>query len=281
MKTISKKILKVFYKKRKKDSKKGDFGKLLIIGGSEKYSGAPALNALSALASLRSGVDVVEVAAPKRAADIIAKFSPNIITVPLDGNFFSLKHIRIILEESKNKNAFVIGAGLGKNPKTEKFVIEYLKNVEINGVIDAEAILFYEKYKNIDLSKFVFTPHSGEFTRLTKIKLPNNLEEKIKIVKEYAMKLNTTILLKGNTDIISNCEKTVVNKTGTPYMTKGGTGDCLAGILGSLIAQKPLLFEAACAAAFINGKAGELTKKKSSLLATDLIEKIGEIVDSV
>ncbi len=279
IKEIKKTILKKVYKKRKPWAHKDDFGRLLIIGGSKRYSGSPSFNALAAMAAYRSGVDIVEVVAPERVANIIASFSPDMITYPLEGNYVAKKHLKTLLEESKNKTAFVIGGGLERNTETLYVVREFLRKIKIPGVIDADAI--YAIGPRMDLSNFVFTPHAYEFFVLTGKKLKRNLalKEKIKIIWSEAKKLNTTILLKGNVDIISDGKQIAINKTGTPYMTVGGTGDTLAGILGSLIAQKNSLFDSACAAAYINGKAGELTQRKASLTATDLIEKISEIVD--
>lgn len=279
---LNKSILKKVYRKRDAKTHKGDFGRLLIIGGNKKYSGSPGLNALSAIqasAAYRSGVDIVEIIAPRRAADIIAKFSPNLITYPLQGDYIRNSHLKTILKESENKNAFVIGGGIGREKQTLSTIKKYLKKTKIPGVIDADAI--YAIDKNLNLKNFVITPHAHEFKILTGIKLSDNKKEKIKQVKQVAKKLNTTILLKGSPDIISNGNKTSENKTGNPYMTVGGTGDTLAGILGSLISQGNNLFDSACAAAYINGKAGENTKRKQSLTATDLIEKIGEVVDKV
>lgn len=278
---INKSILKKVYKKRKPWSHKDDFGRLLIIGGSKKYSGSPGLNALAAIQAMsayKTGVDIVEVIAPKRAADIISKFSPDIITYPLDKNYIEKKHLSILLKESKNKTAFVIGGGIERNKKTLATIKSYLKKIKLPGVIDADAIYALKNCK-INLSNFVITPHAHEFFILTGKKPTKNLKQRINQVKQAAKKLNTTILLKGHIDIISNNKQTAINKTGTPYMTKGGTGDTLAGILGSLIAQNNSLFNSACAAAYINGKAGELTKKKISLTATDLLEKISKIIN--
>lgn len=282
---ITNSILKKVYQKRKPWVHKGDFGRLLVIGGSRKYSGSPAFNSLAALKAMstyRTGTDVVEVISPRRAADIIASFSPDIITIPLDGDYIEKKHLSILLKESKNKSAFVIGGGIERNKKTLSVVKNYLKKIKIPGVIDAGAIYALQNKNNkINLSNFIITPHSYEFFILTGKKPNENLKQRINLVKQEAKKLNTTILLKGHIDIISNGKQTAINKTGTPYMTKGGTGDTLAGITGSLIAQGNSLFLSACAAAYINGKAGELTKRKNSLVASDLLEKIGKIVDKV
>lgn len=275
---VSPSILKKVYKSRSKYSKKGDFGKLLIIGGNQKYSGAPALAAYSAISSLRSGVDIVTVVAPKRAADIVASFSPNLITEPIDGKFFTPKHVKKVLELSKKYNAVCIGSGLGTEKDTFKFVKKLLGSLKKPCVVDADAI---KALKNKELGKnFVLTPHSYEFYNLTGEKPKTDLTSRIRIVEKVSKKIRSTILLKGVIDIISDGKQTAINRTGNPYMTTGGTGDVLTGICGSLLAQGNNPFESACGAAFITGRAGDLAavEKKQGLLATDVIEKIPEVI---
>jgi len=279
-------ILKNIYKKRSADVKKYDFGLLLVIGGGEFYSGSPAL---SALAAFRSGVDMVRIIAPKRAADIVASFSPNLAAYPLEGNWLTKKHLATLLaltESAKavarGNTAVVIGGGIGRSEETQEAISEYLSQVSVPVVIDADAIHAVGKKPEIISGKpFLITPHTYEFFVLTRkevYKLP--LEEKIKVVQKEAARLQTTILLKGPTDIISNGKKVALNKTGTPYLTKGGTGDTLAGIAGALMARGINPFLTAQAAAYINGRAGEIiTKKlKEGLTATDLIEAIPQVL---
>ncbi len=281
---VTKNILKDIYKERQKDVKKYDFGLLVVIGGSQFYSGSPAL---SALAAFKSGVDMIRVIAPKRAADIIASFSPNLAAYPLDGEYLGKKHLAtlITLTESakavsNGKTAVVIGGGMGRTPEVQEAILEFLEKISCPAVIDADAIHAVGKKPNIISGKnFLFTPHSYEFFVLTGknvFKLPE--EEKIKIVQEEAAKLKTTILLKGPTDIISDGKEVALNKTGTAWMTKGGCGDTLAGICGALLARGVDPFIAAQAAAYINGKAGEIVtqRMKEGLMATDLIEAIPE-----
>ena len=266
---INKSILKKIYKKRKAAAHKYDYGSLLVIGGNKLYSGSPTF---AAIAAYRTGVDIVTVAAPKRAANIIAKFSPDMITCALEGDYLKKSHLKELMELSKNSSAAVIGGGLGKRRETLSAVNSFLKNTSLPCVIDADAI--YALNKNIIYKKpFVITPHAYEFCILTKEKVKPNLNERIKQVKKFAEKFKTTILLKGSTDIIADSERIAVNKTGNPYMTKGGTGDVLAGILGSLVAQGNTLFDSSCAAAYINGKAGDFVAKtkKQSLLASDIL----------
>ncbi len=286
MKEVTKSILKDIYKKRPRESKKYDYGLLIVIGGSDFYSGSPAL---SALAAFKSGVDMVRVIAPKRAADIIASFSPNLAAYPLEGNWLESKHLATLISMTESAKAVargncavVIGGGMGRSEETQKVILEYLEQISVPAVIDADAIHALGKKPEIVSGRpFLITPHTYEFFVLTKrevYKLPE--KEKIKAVQEEAARLQTTILLKGKIDIISDGKEITLNKTGTPFMTKGGCGDTLAGICGALLARGIDPFTTAQAAAYINGKAGEIVSQrlKEGLLATELIEAIPEVL---
>ena len=139
-------ILKKFYQERKIDAyqRKYDFGLLLVIGGSYFYSGSPAL---AGMAAYRAGVDMVRIFAPKRAADIIASFSPNLAAFPLAGDYFEKKHVSLLKEQilaakevSRGNVALVIGGGLGRSKITKEATRELLREIEIKTVIDADAI---------------------------------------------------------------------------------------------------------------------------------------------
>jgi NAD(P)H-hydrate epimerase len=283
---IKKDILKKLYPERPQESKKYDLGLLLVIGGSEFYSGSPAL---SALAAFRAGVDMVRVIAPKRAADIIASFTPDLAAYPLPGEFIQEKHLATLISQTESakvvsggKMAVVIGGGIGRTAETQKVIFDYLSHVSVPVVVDADAIHAVSKKPEIISGRpFVVTPHTFEFYVLTNrevYKLP--YEEKIKAVQEEAKRLKTTILLKGRTDVISDGIEVALNKTGGPFLAVGGTGDTLAGICGALLARGASPFEAAQGAAYINGLAGEHAGKKfgDSMMATDLIASIAEVV---
>jgi len=283
---INKSILKNIYKKRSEDAKKYDYGLLLVIGGSEFYSGSPAL---SALAAFKAGVDMVRIIAPKRAADIIASFTPNLAAYPLEGSHLNKEHLATLISmtesakaAARGKTAVVIGGGMGRSEETQEAILEYLSQVSVPAVIDADAIhALGMKPETISDQPSIITPHSYEFFVLTGREVVNlSDEEKIKIVQEEAARLKTTILLKGKTDIISNGQEVALNKTGNPYLTKGGCGDTLAGICGALLSQGVDAFTAAQAGAYINGLAGELASKKlkESLMATDLIDEIPNVL---
>lgn len=283
---VTKEILKKIYKERLREAKKYDFGLLVVIGGSDFYSGSPAL---AALAAFRAGVDMVRIIAPKRAADIIASFSPNLAAYPLEGKWLGKKHLATLIEMTESaqtvsygRTAVVIGGGLGRSKETQEAILEYLARVSVPVVIDADAIHAISKKPGIISGKpFLITPHTYEFFILSGqeiYKLPR--EEKIKAVCQEAQKLKTTILLKGATDIISNGKEAALNHTGSGLMTVGGMGDTLAGIAGAIMARGVDLFTAARAAAYINGLAGELAGKKlgESVMATDLIGEISNVL---
>lgn len=272
-------VLEEIYKKRPKWSHKGDFGRLLIIGGSKTYTGAPVLAAYSAMASLRAGTDLVLLAAPARAADIIARFSPNLITEPFKGDFFTTKHLKAALALAKKFDAVSIGSGMGIEKETGDFVKKFVSKVKKPCVIDADAIKVLKKKRLI--GNFVLTPHAYEFFHLSGERPKYDIISRAKLVKKVAKNMGVTILLKGAVDIISDGKQTAMNKTGNPYMTTGGTGDVLTGVCGGLLAQKISPFKSACASAYITGKSGDFAAKEKGpgLLATDIIEKIPEVVN--
>ena len=283
---VNKSILKKIYRKRSIDAKKYDYGLLLVIGGSEFYSGSPALSALSAF---KTGVDMVRIIAPKRAADIIASFSPNLAAYPLKGDWLTKKHLATLISMTESakavahgKTAVVIGGGMGRTEETQEVILDFLSQISVPVVVDADAIHALGRKPEI-ISKLpsIVTPHSHEFFVLTGKEVTGlSDEERIEIVKEEAGRLGTTILLKGKIDIISDGREVALAKVGSPLMTVGGTGDTLAGVCGALLARGIVPFEAAQAGILINDLAGELAAKKfgESLTATDLIAAIPQIL---
>ncbi|MCD6233132.1 NAD(P)H-hydrate dehydratase [bacterium] len=283
---VTKNILKKIYHPRPENASKYNYGILIVIGGGEFYTGSPAL---AAMAGFRAGVDMVHILAPERAANIIASFSPNLATFGLEGKWLNKDNLSTLLlmtesaeKVSHRKAAVVIGGGVGRSAQTKEAILEYLKEVSLPVVIDADAL--HAVAGNLDVIRgknWLLTPHLYEFFVLTGKKIQElSLVDKIKVVQEEARKLNCTLLLKGRKDIISNGSDVALNEAGTPYLTVGGTGDTLAGICGSLMAQGADSFLSAQAGAFINGKAGEIAGKRfgSSLLATDLVDCISQVI---
>lgn len=268
-------------KPRPVESHKGDFGRLLVVGGSETYSGAPAL---VALAALRTGADLTYIAAPEKTAYAISSTTPNIITIKLEGPHLSSDNIHKIKQYLERATAAVIGPGLGLHAETKRAVGEILATAEETGtplLLDADGLKAFAEFKRPLRVPLVLTPHAGEYSILTGKELPFNIEEKAEKVKKTAAKLNAVILLKGNTDIISDGKKVKLNFTGNPSMTVGGTGDVLSGVVGTFLAQHSDPFEAAVAGAFINGAAGDFVKSEKGyhMMPTDLLDWIPKVID--
>lgn len=290
--------LKTYYPRPKKESHKGENGKVLIIGGGP-YTGAPAL---AGFAALRTGADLVYIFTPKRVAQAITSYSPLIIKPKkLAGNISTLSpnlivkelddYDKLILEDVKKIKSIipkidscVIGPGLGSDNETistiDTLIRLFVKNKK-SLVIDADAINVVGKNPTIiKNSKTIITPHSGEFKELTGVKLKEDTLTRKAEVEKQANKLGLTILLKGSTDIISNGKQTKLNDIHNPSMTVGGTGDVLAGICVSLLSKDIDPFNAARIATFINGSAGNFAFEKYSygLIATDIIENIPAVL---
>jgi NAD(P)H-hydrate epimerase len=261
---------------------KGQFGRLLLIGGSETFSGAPSL---AALAAYRTGTDLVFVAAPEKTARVISAFSPNFISIKLPGECLAVAHIRMLREHIEKATAVVMGPGLGQSIKTVSAVRRILPIIRESRkplLLDADALRCFGvvKKKSFDDSTLL-TPHGGEFQVISG-KIPSkDLNVRSSEVKAFAAKSGAIMLLKGATDVISDGERVRLNETGNPGMTVGGTGDILSGIIAGLMSQGINTFRAAVAGAFINGAAGDLAEERLGyhLTPTDLLEYIPKVLN--
>ena len=272
--------LSIYYPRPAKKSHKGDNGVVLIIGGGP-YIGAPAL---SGLAALRTGVDLVYIATPQRSWESVAAFSPNFIVKDLTYDMLTKEDLPVIEELLRKCTGVILGPGLGAAPETEEAIILLVKRIIEEKkplVLDADAIKpVGEHLTLIKNSTTVVTPHVGEFKKLTGITLSQDLTERMTIVKEWAQNLGVTLFLKGYIDVLSNGSDIKQNKIHNEAMTVGGTGDVLAGIIGALLSKGVKPYEAVRIAAFLNGEAGNeaFQKKSYGLLATDIIEEIPNIL---
>jgi NAD(P)H-hydrate epimerase len=272
----------VIVKPRPPESHKGDFGRLLVVGGSETYSGAPTL---TALAALRTGIDLVFIAAPRETAYAISSMSPDLITLKLEGERLNMGNLSVLRPHIERATAVVLGPGLELQKETQKAVNKIIKIVETKKIpmlLDADALKAFAEFKHRIEAPAVLTPHAGEYEMLTGNNLPGSLKERAESVRRTAQDLDTVILLKSHVDVISDGYREKLNFTGSPGMTVGGTGDILSGIVGAFLARGVDPFEAAVAGAFINGAAGDFVKaeKGHHMVSTDLLEWIPKVTDN-
>jgi hydroxyethylthiazole kinase-like uncharacterized protein yjeF len=255
--------------KRDPESHKDQNGRVLVVGGNERYHGAPIMAALGAE---KSGVDLVNLIVPANQQHLARSFSLNLIVETFSGKFLRTQDVSKIIEASKNSDVLVIGNGLGEKPQTLRAIRKILQQTSCDLVIDAAALsAFIEVSPLTEDRDVVLTPHSGEFESLKPLASSNNLPE-------FSKLHHCTIVLKGKEDQICNPEgKLHINKTGHPVMTKGGTGDVLAGLIGGLMAQGISGFEAAKKACEDWGKVGEYVAEQKGLEVTmkEMIEELG------
>ncbi len=274
--------------KRKKGSHKGNNGLVLVVGGSKDFVGAVTL---AGLAALRSGADLVKVIAPEKVAWAINAYSPDLVTMKLKGKYFNLNHYNIVKNLMNKFDVLLIGNGIGLSNETKKFCKKTIKNIKKFKVIDADAIKSISMH---DAENSIITPHSKELeyflinskvnkSKINKINNERNIIKKSKLIKKITQRFldrNNIILLKGRIDAIISKDKIFYNKTGNEGMTKGGTGDVLAGLCAGFLAQSKDLLQSAINAAYFNGLIGDILLKKKkgfSYLASDMVEEIRRV----
>lgn len=248
--------------KRNSNSHKGENGKVMVIGGSAMFHGAPVLCALGAE---YSGVDLVFPFMPPDHAQVARTYSLNFILQTFAKDHLTMKDVKPILKFSEKADVVVMGPGLGNEKDTAKAIKELLLRLEKPTVVDASALIYVNTLPRVT----VLTPHRGEFLKLTGDEpIPEN-------VQKWARNLNATILCKGPQDIMADEDELVVNEAGNPLMTVGGTGDVLSGLIGGLMAQGYEPVEACrIATTTLVSAANHLAQHQDSIRAQELAEMI-------
>lgn len=274
-------------KNRDSTSHKGNNGRLLIVGGSGDYSGAPAI---AGMAAIGTGCDLVYVAAPFNAAQAIKSTSPDLIVKSLDGDKLSLSHLDEILELSDKVDAVLIGPGAGIDDETSKLLNVLVTKIKKPIVLDADSLKQVELSLIKNRDDMILTPHIFEFKSFFNVsndlKLDidsydfKKVDENITEFQQISRQIKASVIVKGQYDLILSGTKFRINKSGNPGMTVGGTGDALAGIAAGLLSQGLSSFDSACLAAFVNGVAGDVAfdEKGNGFSATDLVSHIGSVI---
>lgn len=283
MEAQSRSIVRKAYPEKDAWTHKNEYGKILVVAGSAVFTGAPVT---VGIAAMRAGVDNVYFIGPKRAMHSVANAFPTFVNKALECDYIVKENVEQVFDfaEEMKVTGLVIGPGLWRKDSTRKAILDIIEGFEIPMVVDADAIRAMQADSKILSGKTsIITPHANEFKELTGVEPSMHMEERVKTVRDWAKALGTTILLKGHVDVVSNGEHTAINKTGNVYMTKGGFGDTLAGICGALISRRKNKldpYDAACAAAYINGRAGDIAAKDKyeGLLVTDMMDRIPDVI---
>jgi hydroxyethylthiazole kinase-like uncharacterized protein yjeF len=261
--------------KRKPDSHKGDYGRVLVVAGSRGMAGAATL---ASEAAYRSGAGLVYIACPSSITDVMSIKQTCSVVWPFEEKTAAAQ----ILEYSMKCDVAVIGPGLSQAPAISEALREVVGALEIPFVLDADGLNAFEAFPELlgrGQAPRVLTPHPGEAARLLK-SLPSDIQaDRETAVKDLAERFLSVAVLKGHRTLVADGKRVYVNRTGNPGMATGGAGDVLAGVIGALIGQKLAPFDAACLGVQIHGKAGDLAARKVgqvSLMATDLLASLPE-----
>ncbi len=281
MEQTDRNIVKKAVFNRPDDANKGTLGSLLCICGCYGMAGAAIM---AGKAALRCGLGLLKTALPKSIYPIAAGAIFESVFFPLeetsDGKI-SKSNIDFLLCEAKKSSAVLIGCGLSVCNDTEKLVNSFIENCTKLLVLDADALNCVAK--NPDILKkakapIIITPHPGEMARLVKLTPKAVNENRAEIAADFAKEYGVVTVLKGSGTIIASPEgRVMINRTGNSGMATGGSGDVLAGMTGSLLAQGAKPFDAASAAVYLHGLSGDIAAEKLgriSMLPTDLIDEI-------
>lgn len=265
---------------RKPDAHKGDFGTVLLIGGSRGMTGAISL---AGMAALRGGAGLVKLAVPLSSQEVIAGFEPSYMTVGLpadEAGRISLPARELISELAEKATAIGCGPGLGRSAELDELVAWMYTHLKQPAVFDADALNALAVHHDL-LARpggpRIITPHPGEFQRLIAAKPRSDRAEMEKAALNRAARANIVVLLKGHRTLITDGQRQTHNTTGNPGMATGGTGDVLTGLTTALLCQGLTPFDAARLGAYIHGLAGDLAAEESgqvSLIASDLVRSL-------
>lgn len=263
-------------KKRSQDSSKRDFGRVLIIAGSYGMVGAACL---AAEACYKSGAGVVYVFTPKKIYDVIAtKLTTSVIIPAMDTEAGTLNAEAVdhALDFSSRCDVCALGPGIAQNDQVESFVRNFLTQVTIPTVVDADGLNNLDR-KTIKKAgaELVLTPHEGELSRLASISADSIHKKRVEVAKKFVKESGCTLVLKGYRTVVANKNEVFVNETGNSGMATGGSGDVLTGVISALIGQKYKVFDAAKLGVHLHGLAGDFAAKELteySMTAEDIIE---------
>jgi NAD(P)H-hydrate epimerase len=270
--------------RRKPDTHKGDYGYVLILGGSRGLTGAVCL---ATQACLRIGAGLVKVGVPFSLNNIFETKLTEAITLPLKeikGNLSvsAFEQIKSILSKI---DVVALGCGVGLYPSTKKLMLKIIKEIDKPLIVDADAINALaenlEVLKKRKSKNLILTPHLKEFSRLIKIDIEEIKKKRKFLVKEFAFKYNLILVLKGYRTLVSDGKEFFENKSGNPGMATAGSGDVLTGMIAGLVAQGISCFAAAKWGVYLHGLSGDLAAKEKTqmcLIASDIIEYLPKAI---
>lgn len=276
--SITPKLIQQLIPARSLTSRKGDNGIVLIAGGSRFYHGAPVL---ASMAALRSGTDLVYTAVPRSIITSVRSFSPAMIALPLPDDKLTVGSAnRLFAMLPKRVDSAAIGMGMSLESEAIVALVKKLINESGTKMLLDASALIPQVLGEICGTKSIITPHAGEYKRIFSNEPGTTRKEMISNVSRLAKEYGITLVLKGWLNVISDGDQVAVIERSTPAMTVGGTGDVLSGLAAGLYAKMTKSFDAAVAAIYLNGLAGNLAFKHAGLhiIATDLVDNLPKVM---
>ncbi len=285
---IAKALIKPLLPKRDKSANKGAFGTLTVVGGSEKYRGAPLL---SCEAALRSGVGICRLASTEKVISPAASRRPELVFQPIEENANGALCSGDFIAKMKNiekSTAILVGNGMTDCHDTETIVTALINNYGGALIIDADGLNVLktcpEKLLNAKKAPII-TPHVGEMSRLTKTSISEIKQNRERVAIEFSKKYNCVTVLKDSVTVIASPEgKSLSCDRENSALSKGGSGDVLAGIIASLCAQGLSPYDAALCGVLIYSEAGYAASRimaEESVLPSDVITCLSAVFDEI
>lgn len=280
-----------FFRPRKLEAHKGDFGHVLVVGGSVGKAGAAAMAGMSAL---RVGAGLVTVATPRSMLPVVAGFAPEIMTIPMaegpNGAIASGAMDDAALQEGLQRaTVLAVGPGISRLDSAPEVVRRLVTEATVPLVLDADGLNAFAGRSQEMIGKgrtLVLTPHPGEMARLLGIKTSEVQKDRVELARRFAREHGVYLVLKGYLTVVATPTGRIwINTQGNPGMATGGTGDILTGVIAGLLAQHPRQPETAViAGVFLHGASGNLARDQMgevSLTATDLLLALPQAIQDL
>jgi ADP-dependent NAD(P)H-hydrate dehydratase / NAD(P)H-hydrate epimerase len=268
---------------RPRDSNKGMYGHVLVIGGSLGKAGAAGM---AGMAALRAGAGLVTVATAQSVLPTVAGYAPELMTEPLPETEVGTISLRAreygrLEDIIKGKTVLAIGPGISRQTETSELVRMLVKTSQLPMVLDADGLNAFEgRAQELSGRPLVITPHPGEMSRLAQLSTKQIQEDRLQVARDFASRHGITTVLKGNRTLVAQADgKVWVNPTGNPGMASGGMGDILTGLVAGMMGQTTHSITAVIAAVYLHGLAGDVACERTgeqSLIATDLLGALPE-----
>jgi ADP-dependent NAD(P)H-hydrate dehydratase / NAD(P)H-hydrate epimerase len=278
----------IHFPPRRLDTHKGDYGRVLVAGGSTGLTGAPVMTSESALTV---GAGMVTVAVPSSLNAVFETKLTEVMSAPMPDSgrgVLAAEALEPLESLLKNMDVLAIGPGLGRDIATRQLVRSVIEQLECPSVLDADGLNAFEGCAEklaACRAPLVITPHPGEMSRLCGLSTGQIKADPVRVARDFAVKNKLVLVLKGNPSLIAESSgRVVINPTGGPSLAKAGSGDVLTGIIAGMLAQGLEPFEAAVCGVYLHGLCADLAAERLGeycVTAAELIRTIPEAITKV